>query len=78
MGFSIGVVIMMLSWKELIIIDVIYALQFVLFMQWYYPKVIIVTGYVPSFMLFEHITALLQLITCYILTVYNLKKVSKE
>ena len=69
---------MQLSWKELTIIDIIYALQFVLFMQWYYPQTIIITGCVQPFMLYRHIVAILQLVTCYFLVVYNVSKALKE
>ena len=67
-----------MTWFSLLLIDIIYSLQFILFMQWYYPQTIMITGHVESFMLYRHIVALLQLITCYILVVYNVRKASKE
>ena len=67
-----------MSWLSLLLVDIIYALQFILFIQWYYPKVIIVTGYTTSFILFEHLIAISELVTCYLLTVYNVRKALKE
>ena len=67
-----------MKWLAVVPIDLIYALQFILFIQWYYPKVIIITGCVPPFMYIEHSIALAELITCYILIVCNIRKGLKE
>lgn len=67
-----------MSWICLLLIDIIYVLQFIIFIQWYYPKVIIVSGCVPTFMLIQHSIALAELVSYYILTVLNVRKAMKD
>ena len=67
-----------MSWISLLLIDIIYVLQFIIFIQWYYPKMIIVSGCCPPSILFENLIAISELIICCILSMYNVRKASKE
>ena len=67
-----------MTWISLILIDLIYVCQFIIFIQWYYPKTIIVTGFTTSFMIIETIIASIEMITCFLFTIYNVRKALKE
>ena len=67
-----------MSWICLLLIDIIYVLQFIIFIQWYYPKVIIISGCCPPSMFYESLIGIAELVTCYILSMYNVKKLSME
>lgn len=69
---------MKISWISLLLIDIIYAIQFVTFIQWYYPKMIIVSCVSPNFVPLDSLIAILELITCYIISMINVRKLSKE
>ena len=67
-----------MKWLSLLLIDIIFVLQLILFLQWYYPKIITVTGCTTSFAIFENLLAISEISICYILTIYNIKKGLKE
>ena len=66
-----------MTWLSLLLIDLIYALQFILFMQWYYPKTIRISGCVPDFPI-EHLIAILEIIFCFAITIFHVRKALKE
>lgn len=69
---------MRISWNQLLIIDILYVVQFVLFIQWYYPKTIRITGCSPNGFPIEHLIAILEMIICFGITIFQVKKASKE
>lgn len=63
-----------MKWLSLLLIDIIFVLQLLLFLPWYYPRITTVSGFTNSFVIIENLLVISEISICYILTIYNIKK----
>jgi len=65
---------------QLLIIDLLYSVQFILFMIWYFPRTIIFSGYTNdnTLMFFASLFMLSEMIIFYLLLSFTVVKGFKE
>jgi len=65
-----------MKWSTLFIIDLLYIFEFILFMNWYFPRTVVFSVCMPS--VFETIIVVIHMIIFHLLLTFNVIKGFKE